>query len=74
MCRTYQEIRFPLREYSVILRQYDEWRQGIDELIHSPAGGGGVSESDEVSIDGNTMRAHSVSLPDPSKRRRPHHE
>ena len=34
---------------------------------HAPIGGGGVSESEEVSIVGNTMRAHSVAFTDPSK-------
>ena len=38
------------------------------EKSHSPIGGGGASRSsEEVSIGGNTMRAHSVSLPDSSE-------
>ena len=113
MCRTYQEIKYPLdinwpqfwewlkRETGPELKEYLSWMllsYNAENKPHSqveicekckalkkknpcggyyycpycdiadtPIGEGVASRFDEVSIDGNAMRAHSVSLPESSE-------
>ena len=78
MCRTYQEIQqWPILKRcdccGFILTRVvgghvcENPLCPLFEFPYAPIGGGGASGSREVSIVGNTMRAHSVSLPDPSQ-------